>query len=182
VTEEREAAGFLQEIFCVWFWLIVFAYREGVGITPAQSVDGAGDEGVPAEQAAIGGALDGILLDELWQECGAANYGLGRGEFSKILLEVGAAENLGVDAVRALKGSNRQHTFAGSSSRLVLARACATGNEDARGNILLRFTDSHWRAPQLRSRGSGTLGRELADQLYAELFGMATRDGVRRCR
>ena len=29
--------------------------------------------------------------------------------------------------------------------------------------------------------GSETMGRELADQLYAELFGLTTRDGERRC-
>ena len=29
--------------------------------------------------------------------------------------------------------------------------------------------------------GSETLGRDLADQLYAELFGLNTRDGERRC-
>jgi RNA polymerase sigma-70 factor (ECF subfamily) len=63
---------------------------------------------------------------------------------------------------------------------LVLARACAAGNERA----WERFVEVY-RQPLVRAAvaitGSDTLGRELADQLYAELFGLTTRDGKRRC-
>ncbi len=63
---------------------------------------------------------------------------------------------------------------------LVLARACAAGNERA----WERFIAVH-RQPLIRAAiaitGSETLGRELADQLYGELYGLTMRNGERRC-
>jgi RNA polymerase sigma-70 factor (ECF subfamily) len=62
----------------------------------------------------------------------------------------------------------------------VLARACAGGNERA----WERFIEVY-RQPLLRAAiaitGRETLGRDLADQLYAELYGLTLRDGERRC-
>ena len=63
---------------------------------------------------------------------------------------------------------------------LVLARACAAGNERAWERFVAIYRQPLTRAG-IAITGSDTLGRELADQLYAELFGMSTRDGERRC-
>jgi RNA polymerase sigma-70 factor (ECF subfamily) len=63
---------------------------------------------------------------------------------------------------------------------LVLARACADGHERAWQHFM-----AHYHEPLVRAAiaitGSATLGRDLADALYAELYGINTRDGQRRC-
>ena len=173
--------GILAGNFCDWFWRIVFAYRGGVGITPAQSVEGAPGEGIPGGPGAIGGALDGSLLDELWQECDAASSGLERGEFSKILLEVGASQNFGLDGGATASRQQQAAYFRGLRlGDVVLARACAAGNERAWERFVAIYREPLVRAA-VAITGSDTLGRELADQLYAELFGLTTRDGERKC-
>ena len=63
---------------------------------------------------------------------------------------------------------------------LVLARACAAGSERAWERFVAMYRQPLMRAA-IAITGSDTLGRDLADQLYAELFGMSTRDGERRC-
>ncbi len=63
---------------------------------------------------------------------------------------------------------------------LVLARACAAGNERAWERFVAIYREPLVRAA-IAITSSDTLGRELADQLYAELFGLTTRDGERRC-
>jgi RNA polymerase sigma-70 factor (ECF subfamily) len=62
----------------------------------------------------------------------------------------------------------------------VLARACAAGDEGAWEHFIARCRQPLIRAA-IAITGSETLGRELADQLYAELYGLNTRDGERRC-
>ena len=164
-----------------WAWrfhvLRGFAYCEGVGITPAQSVGGTGAEGV----AGLPGALDGALLEELWQECDGASCGLERGEFNAILLEVGKTQNYGLAEGRAAQREQQAAYFRGLKlGDLVLARACAAGNERAWERFVAVYRQPLVRAA-IAITGSETLGRELADQLYAELFGLTTRDGERRC-
>ncbi|MEI9970329.1 MAG: hypothetical protein WDM87_17570 [Terracidiphilus sp.] len=63
---------------------------------------------------------------------------------------------------------------------LVLARACAAGNERAWEHLIARHRQPLIRAA-IAITGNETLGRDLADQLYAELFGLNTREGERRC-
>jgi RNA polymerase sigma-70 factor (ECF subfamily) len=161
----------------VWFWPIVFAYCEGVGITPIESVKGAADEGVREQPRTI----DGALVDALWQECEGASWGLARGEFSRILQEVGAAHNFGLEDGAAASRAQQAAYFRGLRlGDLVLARACAAGNERAWERFVAIYREPLVRAA-IAITGSDTLGRELADQLYGELFGLTTRDGERRC-
>jgi RNA polymerase sigma-70 factor, ECF subfamily len=148
-----------------------------VGTTPAQSVEGTVGEGIPSPA----GAVDGSLLEELWQECEAASCGLERDEFDKILLEVGTAQNYGLAEGGTVSRRQQAEYFRGLKlGDLVLARACAAGNERAWEHFV-----SIYRQPLVRAAiaitGSATLGHDLADQLYAELFGLTTRDGERRC-
>jgi RNA polymerase sigma-70 factor (ECF subfamily) len=63
---------------------------------------------------------------------------------------------------------------------LVLARACAAGNERAWERFIARHRQPLVRAA-IAITGSETLGRELADQLYGELYGLTMRNGERRC-
>ena len=160
----------------MWFRPIVFAYREGVGITPAQSVEGSADEGI----SGLPGAIDGALLEELWQECDGASCGLERGEFKKILLDVGTAQNYGLTEGTAASQQQQATYFRGLKlGDLVLARACAAGSERAWERFVAIYRQPLVRAA-IAITGSDTLGRELADQLYGELFGLTERDGERR--
>ncbi len=63
---------------------------------------------------------------------------------------------------------------------LALARACARGNERAWEHFVAVYRQPLTRAA-IAITGSETLGRDLADQLYAELYGLNVRDGQRRC-
>ncbi len=62
----------------------------------------------------------------------------------------------------------------------MLARACARGNERAWEHFIAVYRQPLTRAA-IAITGSETLGRDLADQLYAELYGLNVRDGERRC-
>jgi RNA polymerase sigma-70 factor (ECF subfamily) len=148
-----------------------------VGITPAQSVEGTAGEGIPR----LPEAIDGLLLEELWQQCDGASCGLERGEFNQILLDVGTAQNYGLAAGTAASRQQQAAYFrALRLGDLVLARACAAGNERAWERFVAIYRQPLVRAA-IAITGNSTLGRELADQLYAELFGLTERDGERRC-
>jgi len=143
----------------------------------AESVAGVPETGVPA----LGGAIDRRLLEELWRESNAAGWGLARHEFDRIVLDVGTAQNYRFEASAAATHRQQAEFFRGLRvDDLILARACAAGNERAWEHFIARH-----RQPLIRAAvaitGSETLGRELADQLYAELFGLNMREGERRC-
>jgi RNA polymerase sigma-70 factor (ECF subfamily) len=123
----------------------------------------------------------GALLEELWQECDGAGCGLERSEFNAILLEVGKAQNFGLVEGEVASRTQQAAFFRGLKlGDLVLARACAAGNERAWERFVAMYRQPLVRAA-IAITGSDTLGRELADQLYGELFGLTTRDGERRC-
>jgi len=131
------------------------------------------------------GAIDPALLDELWQPSNAAVYGLTRSEFSAILLRIGRGNGYGQGpelADEAIPSRQQQGTFFRSLrlADLVLAQACATGNERAWEHFLALYQQPLLRAA-VAITGSASLGNDLADQLYAELYGLKTRDGERRC-
>lgn len=60
---------------------------------------------------------------------------------------------------------------------LALACACERGNEDAWEHFVREFRPALYRAA---SAMAGDNGRELADSLYAELFGLHEREGARQ--
>ena len=126
-------------------------------------------------------ALDPALLAELLRASGTAAWGLAPGECAQILLEVGAAGNYGL-ATGEIATHAQQAAFYHSLrlEDLVLARACARGHERAWAHFVAIYRQPLTRAA-MAITGSETLGCELADQLYAELYGLTTRDGERRC-
>ena len=63
---------------------------------------------------------------------------------------------------------------------LVLAKACAAGNERAWEHFMALYGQPLTRAA-IAISGSETVGRDLADAFYAELYGLNMRDGERRC-
>ncbi len=131
--------------------------------------------------SAPAGGIDAALVDDLWRESDAAACGVERSEFTGILLRVGGAQNFGL--AEGAVASRRQQTDFFRGLRLVdvvLARACADGNERAWERFLALYRQPLTRAA-IAIAGSETLGRDLADSLYAELFGLATKGGERRC-
>jgi RNA polymerase sigma-70 factor (ECF subfamily) len=147
-----------------------------VGLTPSQSVDSNAGSGI---SAALGG-LDGVLVEELWQESEAANCGLVLAEFTEILLGVGTAQNYGLAPGTVATRQQQGAFFRGLKlADLVLAQACSRGNERAWERLFALYRQTLIRAA-VAITGSDTLGRDLADQLYAELYGLTTRDGERR--
>ena len=162
------------------------AYLEGVGVLSSQSVAANAASGLTETSGTIAlpeasrPSLFDSLRDELWQESGAAAWGLGRDEFHTILERIGAAPNFGQPAGEAV--SRQQQAAFFHSLRLadlVLARACASGHEAAWERFLAIYQQSLVRAA-IAIADSESVGRELADQLYAELYGLTTSGGERR--
>ena len=133
----------------------------------------------PARPATAGVAGQWLerLFSELWAASHAPDYGLPQLEFLRILAEVGAkylpADSSPGDAT-ALYRSLRVE-------ELALARGCAAGNEHAWEVFLGRFREKLFDAGRAIARDD-TTGRELADGLYADLYGTELRDGQRRSK
>jgi RNA polymerase sigma factor (sigma-70 family) len=79
----------------------------------------------------------------------------------------------------ALPGPGAVDAFIASlhADDLALARACAEGHGEAWDHFVLTYRPELYRAARAIA---GELGRDLADSLYAELFGLPGRDGTRR--
>jgi RNA polymerase sigma-70 factor (ECF subfamily) len=125
--------------------------------------------------------VNAALLAELWQACVAARWGLARQEFDRIVCEVATAVNFGLSDGEPASAQQQAEFFRGIRlDDLVLARACALGYERAWAHFVTEY-----RQPLLRAAiaitSSESLGRELADQLYGELYGLTSREGERRC-
>lgn len=101
-------------------------------------------------------------------------FGLTREQFDGILGEI-ARKYLPVDAaqseIRELYTSLRVE-------ELALARACAFGYEHAWEVFLTRYREKLYDVAGYITKESSA-ARELADSIYAELYGTATRDGQR---
>ena len=109
------------------------------------------------------------VFAELYQSSGALQFGLDRKAFEAILAEIGAKYGRGQDAefFRGLR-----------VEELALARGCAAGNEYAWEVFLTRYRARLYEIALGITRDD-VRGRELADSLYADLFGTTTREGQR---
>ena len=129
----------------------------------------------------MAGAVFQPLLEELWHECDASAWGLGRDEFDRILLHAGTGQNYGLEPGATASPIQQAAFFRGLKlADLVLARACAAGSEHAWEHFVAIYHEPLVRA-SIAISGSETVGRDLADALYAELYGLTERDGRRRC-
>jgi RNA polymerase sigma-70 factor (ECF subfamily) len=125
--------------------------------------------------------MDRRLLDELWRASAVPSWGLERDEFDRIIADAGIAQNFGLDAGVAATRRQQAEFFRGLRlDDLVLARACTAGIELAWEHFIAQHRQPLIRAA-IAITGSETLGRDLADQLYAELYGLNMREGERRC-
>jgi RNA polymerase sigma-70 factor (ECF subfamily) len=137
--------------------------------------DGDGD----LARAGLSG-LPADLIQELWLTADAESCGLTREEFSAALAAIGTKHHYGQPPgthPTSAQESAFYHVL--RLPELALAQACALGREAA----WQRFLDLY-RSPLTQAAiaitGSATLGHDLADSLYAELFGLTERGGQRR--
>lgn len=113
------------------------------------------------------------LLVELHGKAGCEKVGLTLESFAAILCEVGSKH--------AGEGSNAEMRAFFQSLRvdeLALARACAAGNNAAWEIFLTRYREKMYLAA-LRIAREDSQAHELADTLYADLYGMGMRGGER---
>ena len=114
------------------------------------------------------------LIAELYSRSKAESYGIGREQFAAILQGIADKYASGASAaeLRALYTSLH-------AEELALARGCAAGQETAWEVFLTRYREKLYDAAHAITRDDAT-GRELADSLYADLYGIRTRDGGAR--
>lgn len=139
------------------------------------------DQQLQLDASATAVALDPVLLDRLWTECNAASWGLSRGDFDRIILVASMRQNFGL-ARDATAGREEQAAFFRGIklADLVLAAACAEGIECAWEYFMATYGSQLTRAA-IAISGSETVGCDLADAFYAELYGLNTREGQRKC-
>ena len=112
------------------------------------------------------------LITELYEKSG--NLGLSREQFTVILNQV-AAKYLPPDA----SASETAELYASLRvEELALARACAAGQERAWEIFMARYREKLYDIAAHIARETSA-ARELADSLYADLYGTTTRDGQR---
>lgn len=114
------------------------------------------------------------LFADLYRKAGGERFSLTQQEFSAILEEVGAKylpPGAGQAEVLGFYGGLRVE-------ELALARACAAGNDAAWDHLLVRYREKLYDAARSIAPEESA-ARELADSLYADLFGTETRDGRR---
>ncbi len=127
---------------------------------------------IPVEDHGLGSAvLDAIA--QRYGESGAESYGITPQHFQQIVAAVviryaaDASEAGRLELVAMLR-----------VGELVLARACTAGIEHAWDVFLVRFRASLYETAYRIAKDEAT-GRELADGLYAELYGIPNREGRR---
>ena len=113
------------------------------------------------------------LLAELHPKAGCQKVGLTKEAFATILCEVGA-KHPGSGSETEL----RTFFLSLRIDELALARACAAGSNSAWEIFLTRFREKLYLSA-LRIAREDSAARDLADTLYADLYGTTTRDGQR---
>lgn len=119
--------------------------------------------------------IDDALVDELYRRANAGRWQVLRDHFARAL-EASAAK-----AFAGQTPSARDlERYLGSLrlEELALACACAAGNETAWDHFVLEYRPVLYRAADALDPSGGA--RELADSLYADLFGLQDAGGERR--
>lgn len=153
--------------------------ENAIGMLGRETIPAAAGIGAASEAPAKPGALE-EAVERLWLSGHAQNFGISRGQFGEILLQAGEAQKWGGAGSEAKTPVKAAFLEALKIEDLLLARACAAGNERAWEIFLDRYREMLYRAAYSIAREESA-GRELADSLYADLYGMA-ENGVRRSR
>src|SRR5215813_5168517 len=115
-------------------------------------------------------------LGDLYRKSKASEFGLAPEQFAATLDEI--ASKCGVLTSPKQKQEFCSRLFV---EDLVLARMCAAGNERAWEVFMLRFREKLYDVARQITR-EDSAGRELADSVYADLYGTRTREGERICK
>jgi RNA polymerase sigma-70 factor, ECF subfamily len=117
------------------------------------------------------------LLRELYERSGGEKFSLTEQEFTAIICEIGGKyAGSGAEPARL-----RELYLTLRVEELVLARACANGHEGAWEAFLLRYREKLYDIARSIAR-EDSAARELADSLYADLYGTNLRDGARNSK
>jgi RNA polymerase sigma-70 factor (ECF subfamily) len=114
------------------------------------------------------------VVAELHAKSGCQRFDLAREDLAVILGDV-ATKYLPAGATQA---EARSFILTLRVEELALARACAAGNNAAWEVFLTRYREKLYQAG-LRIAREDSAARDLADTLYAELYGTTTREGER---
>lgn len=121
--------------------------------------------------SAVQSVVNDILV-ELHAKAGCERIGLSLESFSVILCEVGTKYGA------ASETDARTFFLSLRVDELALARACAAGENTAWEIFLTKYREKLYLSA-LRIAREDSAARELADTLYADLYGTTTRDGQR---
>ena len=124
----------------------------------------------------LSAGLDSVVT-EIYEKSKAEEFGLTRLQFDSVLAEI-ARKYLPADAAHE---DLRELYVSLRVEELALARACAFGQEHAWEVFLTRYREKLYDIAGYITKESST-ARELADSIYAELYGTATRDGQRNSK
>jgi RNA polymerase sigma-70 factor (ECF subfamily) len=124
-------------------------------------------------------ALTADVAATLYERSGAAAYGLSADQFVAILDEIVRKNFLQNAAPSAPQTSD--FCAALRLEELALARACAAGNELAWQDFISRYRQK-LHSMALHITRDGAHAAELADSLFADLYGVHARDGTRRSK
>src|SRR5450755_5022581 len=113
----------------------------------------------------------------LYERSGAAAYGVSAEQFSAILDEI-LRKHTALNSAHASPQQKAAFCAGLRLEELALARACAAGNERAWQDFISRYRQKlHGMAMHITRDGAHAA--ELADSLFADLYGVNARDGVR---
>ena len=119
------------------------------------------------------------LAAPLYAQSGAARWGLDAAQFTECL-RASAARNFG-DAA-ADSGEIERYLKALHLEDLALAAACASGHAEAWEDFVAQYREAMYAAARaiVGAPRDEARARELADSLYADLYGLPGAGGVRR--
>jgi RNA polymerase sigma-70 factor, ECF subfamily len=119
----------------------------------------------------------------LYQRSGAAAYGVSAAVFLTILDEIAQKHFAGSSAKSTSWLIEEKLEFCRNLrlEELALARACAAGNERAWQDFISRYRQK-MHSMALHITRDAAHGAELADSLFADLYGISSRDGVRNSK
>ena len=118
--------------------------------------------------------LDSRLVQELYRASSAQQYGLTENDFASVLEQV-ARKHFGEGGSPSEVSSFLREL---RLEELALARACAAGHQRAWDFFLSRYREGLYAAAYSIARNESA-ARELADSIYADLYGTRVKDGER---